>query len=101
MLQVLLWHAFVFLPTKQVIENHSKEQERRRQDDATELEQRQEDTQEDLAEYEEENEEEEEYRVGGGEVAIQEVSFASQTSSYTDSRLVKSHSEAPIGSPKG
>uniref|UniRef100_A0A674N1H3 TBC1 domain family, member 22a n=1 Tax=Takifugu rubripes TaxID=31033 RepID=A0A674N1H3_TAKRU len=29
-----------------------------------------------------------------------EVSFASQSSPYTDGRLVKSHSEAPIGSPK-
>uniref|UniRef100_A0A674PF74 TBC1 domain family, member 22a n=1 Tax=Takifugu rubripes TaxID=31033 RepID=A0A674PF74_TAKRU len=28
------------------------------------------------------------------------VSFASQSSPYTDGRLVKSHSEAPIGSPK-
>uniref|UniRef100_A0A3Q1GGX2 TBC1 domain family, member 22a n=1 Tax=Acanthochromis polyacanthus TaxID=80966 RepID=A0A3Q1GGX2_9TELE len=35
-----------------------------------------------------------------GDVTSPEVSFASQSSPYTDSRLVKSHSEAPIGSPK-
>uniref|UniRef100_A0A3B4XDL6 TBC1 domain family, member 22a n=1 Tax=Seriola lalandi dorsalis TaxID=1841481 RepID=A0A3B4XDL6_SERLL len=33
-------------------------------------------------------------------VTSPEVSFASQSSPYTDGRLVKSHSEAPIGSPK-
>uniref|UniRef100_A0A673CHH9 TBC1 domain family, member 22a n=1 Tax=Sphaeramia orbicularis TaxID=375764 RepID=A0A673CHH9_9TELE len=41
-------------------------------------------------EIREEDEEDEEDRV----------SFASQSSPYTDGRLVKSHSEAPIGSPK-
>uniref|UniRef100_A0A673CFN2 TBC1 domain family, member 22a n=1 Tax=Sphaeramia orbicularis TaxID=375764 RepID=A0A673CFN2_9TELE len=35
-----------------------------------------------------------------GDVTSPEVSFASQSSPYTDGRLVKSHSEAPIGSPK-
>ncbi|XP_030295926.1 TBC1 domain family member 22A isoform X2 [Sparus aurata] len=83
-----------------VIENHSKQQERQRQDDTTELEPREEDTQEEVAEDEEEDEEEEEYRVGEGDVTSPEVSFASQSSPYTDGRLVKSHSEAPIGSPK-
>ncbi|KAM8740782.1 TBC1 domain family member 22A isoform 2-T2 [Acanthopagrus schlegelii] len=83
-----------------VIENHSKQQERQRQDDTTELEPREEDTQEEVAEEEEEDEEEEEYRVGEGDVTSPEVSFASQSSPYTDGRLVKSHSEAPIGSPK-
>ncbi|KAM3588312.1 uncharacterized protein V6R79_026049 [Siganus canaliculatus] len=85
-----------------VIENHSKQQERQRQDDTTELEQREEDTQEEVVEPEEEDEveEEEEDRVGEGDVTSPEVSFASQTSPYTDGRLVKSHSEAPIGSPK-
>ncbi|KAM9335093.1 TBC1 domain family member 22A [Symphorus nematophorus] len=84
-----------------VIENHSKQQERQRQDDTTELEQREEDTQEEVAaEDEEEDEEEEEDRVGEGDVTSPEVSFASQSSPYTDGRLVKSHSEAPIGSPK-
>uniref|UniRef100_A0A3Q1CHR1 Rab-GAP TBC domain-containing protein n=1 Tax=Amphiprion ocellaris TaxID=80972 RepID=A0A3Q1CHR1_AMPOC len=39
-------------------------------------------------------------RVEEGDVTSPEVSFASQSSPYTDSRLVKSHSEAPIGSPK-
>ncbi|XP_059181614.1 TBC1 domain family member 22A isoform X2 [Centropristis striata] len=83
-----------------VIENHSKQQERQRQDDTTELEQRDEDTQEDVAEDEEEDEEDEEDRVGEGDVTSPEVSFASQSSPYTDGRLVKSQSEAPIGSPK-
>ncbi|XP_040002018.1 TBC1 domain family member 22A isoform X3 [Xiphias gladius] len=83
-----------------VIENHSKQQERQRLDDTTELEQREEDTQEELAEDEEEDEEEEESTVEGGEVTSPEVSFASQCSPYTDGHLVKSHSEAPIGSPK-
>ncbi|XP_076578652.1 TBC1 domain family member 22A isoform X1 [Chaetodon auriga] len=83
-----------------VIENHSKQQERQRQDDTTELEQREEDTQEEVVEDEEEYEEEEEDRVGEGDVTSPEVSFASQSSPYTDGRLVKSHSEAPIGSPK-
>uniref|UniRef100_A0A8C4ETY0 TBC1 domain family, member 22a n=1 Tax=Dicentrarchus labrax TaxID=13489 RepID=A0A8C4ETY0_DICLA len=84
-----------------VIENHSKQQERQRQDDTTELEQREEDTQEEVAEDEEEDGEEEEDRVGEGDVTSPEVSFPSQSSPYTDGRLVKSHSEAPIGSPKG
>ncbi|XP_033470940.1 TBC1 domain family member 22A isoform X2 [Epinephelus lanceolatus] len=83
-----------------VIENHSKQQERQRQDDTTELEQREEDTQEEVAEDEEEDEEDEEDRVGEGDVTSPEVSFASQSSPYTDGRLVKSQSEAPIGSPK-
>ncbi|XP_008278850.1 TBC1 domain family member 22A isoform X2 [Stegastes partitus] len=86
-----------------VIENHSKQQERQRQDDTTELDQREEDTQEEVvvvAEDEEEDEEEEEDRAEEGDVTSPEVSFASQSSPYTDSRLVKSHSEAPIGSPK-
>ncbi|KAF0029610.1 hypothetical protein F2P81_018715 [Scophthalmus maximus] len=86
-----------------VIENHSKQQERQRLDDSTELEQREEDTQEETAEGEdeEENEEEdEEERAEEGEATIPEASFASQSSFYADGRLVKSHSEAPIGSPK-
>lgn len=91
----------VFLSTEQVIENHSKQQERQRQDDTTELEQREEDTQEEVAEDEEEDEEDEEDRVGEDDPTSPEVSFASQSSPYTDGRLVKSHSEAPIGSPKG
>ncbi|XP_068611166.1 TBC1 domain family member 22A [Brachionichthys hirsutus] len=83
-----------------VIENHSKQQERQRQDDATEVEQRQEDTQEDCADDEYEDEEEEEDRIGDGDVTSPEMSFGSHSSPYTDGRLVKSHSEAPIGSPK-
>ncbi|XP_029969214.1 TBC1 domain family member 22A isoform X1 [Salarias fasciatus] len=86
-----------------VIENHSKQQERQRQDDTPEPDQREEDTQEEVAEEEddeEEDEEEEEDRVDEGDVTSPDVSFASQSSPRTDSRLVKSHSEAPIGSPK-
>ncbi|XP_032361093.1 TBC1 domain family member 22A isoform X3 [Etheostoma spectabile] len=83
-----------------VIENHSKQQEKQRQDDTTELEQREEDTQEEVAEDEEEDEEDEEDLVGEGDATSPEVSFASQSSPYTDGRLVKSQSEAPIGSPK-
>ncbi|XP_068443189.1 TBC1 domain family member 22A isoform X2 [Clinocottus analis] len=86
----------------QVIENHSKQQERQRQDDTTELEQREEDAQEEVAEDEEEDNEEDEDDdgVGEGDGTSPEVSFASQSSPYTDGRLVKSQSEAPIGSPK-
>ncbi|KAM9327331.1 TBC1 domain family member 22A isoform 2-T2 [Pholidichthys leucotaenia] len=84
-----------------VIENHSKQQEQRqRQDETTELDQREEDTQEEVAEDEEDEEEVEEYRVDEVDATSPEVSFASQSSPYTDGRLVKSHSEAPIGSPK-
>lgn len=76
----------------QVIENHSKQQEKQRQDDAgaSELEEREE---EDANEEEVEEEEEEE--------STPEVSFASEPSPLSDGRLVKSLSEAPIGSPKG
>ncbi|XP_075968000.1 TBC1 domain family member 22A isoform X3 [Anarhichas minor] len=85
-----------------VIENHSKQQERQRQDDTTELEQRGEDTQEEVAEDDEEEDEEENEvdRAGERDGTSPEVSFASQSSPYTEGRLVKSQSEAPIGSPK-
>ncbi|XP_029350898.1 TBC1 domain family member 22A isoform X2 [Echeneis naucrates] len=88
-----------------VIENHSKQQERQRLDDTTELEQRDEDTQEEAVveeqeEEEEEEEDDEEDRVEEGDVTSPEVSFGSQSSPYPDGRMVKSHSEAPIGSPK-
>ncbi|XP_031721638.1 TBC1 domain family member 22A isoform X4 [Anarrhichthys ocellatus] len=85
-----------------VIENHSKQQERQRQDDTTELEQRGEDTQEEVAEDDEveDEEENEEDRAGERDGTSPEVSFASQSSPYTEGRLVKSQSEAPIGSPK-
>lgn len=88
----------VFLSTEQVIENHSKQQEKQRLDDTAELEHRDEDTQEEAAEDEEEDGEEEDRLEDSNNP---EVSFASQSSPYTDGRLVKSHSEAPIGSPKG
>lgn len=84
----------------QVIENHSKQQERQRQDDATELDQREEYAPEEVAEDEEEDDEEEEEEAVGDSPSP-EVSFASQSSPFTDGRLVKSHSEAPIGSTKG
>ncbi|XP_053718425.1 TBC1 domain family member 22A isoform X2 [Synchiropus splendidus] len=83
-----------------VIENHSKLQERQRLDDSADMEQRPEDVQEEVAEDEEEDEEDEEDRVVEGTVPSTEASFASQNSPYTDGRMVKSHSEAPIGSPK-
>lgn len=94
----LLTHP-VFLSTEQVIENHSKQQEKQRLDDTAEVEPREEDTQEEAVEDEEEDDEEEEDRLGDSNNP--EVSFASQSSPYTDGRLIKSHSEAPIGSPKG
>uniref|UniRef100_A0A8C6U6M5 TBC1 domain family, member 22a n=1 Tax=Neogobius melanostomus TaxID=47308 RepID=A0A8C6U6M5_9GOBI len=82
-----------------VIENHSRQQELQRQDDSLEVEQREEDpTEEDPEEQEVEREEEVE-RAQEWELHSPEVSFTS--SPYTDVRLVKSHSEAPIGSPKG
>ncbi|CAJ1055084.1 TBC1 domain family member 22A isoform X2 [Xyrichtys novacula] len=94
----------------QVIENHSKQQERQRLDDTTELEHREEDTQEEvvaeeeeeaeLEEEEEDEEEEEGNRLEEGYVTSPEGPFASQIGPCTDSLLVKSHSEAPIGSPR-
>lgn len=81
-----------------MIENHSKQQEKQRVDDSAELELREEDTQEEAVDDEEDDEEEDD-RLGDSNNP--EVSFASQSSPYTDGRLVKSHSEAPIGSPKG
>lgn len=92
---------FDFPPIQQVIENHSKQQERERQDDTTYFGQREEDTQEEVAEEEEEDEEDEDTRVEEGDAVTPDASFASQSSPYADSRLVKSHSEAPIGSPRG
>lgn len=84
-----------------VIENHSKQQEKQRQDETSELDRREDDTQEEVIEDDEDNEEEEEEdRVEEGDATSPEVSFGSQSSPYTDGRLVKSHSEAPIGSPK-
>ncbi|KAL0962781.1 hypothetical protein UPYG_G00345360 [Umbra pygmaea] len=73
-----------------VIENHSKQQERQRQDDAdaSELDRIDQDEEED------EDEEGEELEETSPEV------FASEVSLHSDGRLVKSLSEAPIGSPK-
>ncbi|XP_056133453.1 TBC1 domain family member 22A [Lampris incognitus] len=84
-----------------VIENHSKQQERRRQDDTIEPEQGDEVAQEEVAAEEEEEEADfEEERVDQGEVTTPDVSCVPEPSPYSDGRLVKSHSEAPIGSPK-
>ncbi|XP_074553814.1 TBC1 domain family member 22A isoform X1 [Halichoeres trimaculatus] len=94
-----------------VIENHSKQQERQRLDE-TDLEHREQSAQDEVADEEEDEEEDvvedeengeegdEENRLGEEYLTSPEMSFASQTSPYTDGRLVKSHSEAPIGSPK-
>lgn len=79
-----------------MIENHSKQQEKQRQDDSTELDQREEDTPDEVVEDEEEDAEEEDETVG--EATSPEVP---QSTPFTDGRLVKSCSEAPIGSPKG
>lgn len=86
-----------------MIENHSKQQERQRQDEATELEPREDDTQDEVPEDDEQQQqqEEEEEEDRAGDATSQEVSFASQSSPYVDGRLVKSNSEAPVGSPKG
>lgn len=105
LLHAVLYEAktshFDFLWIEQVIENHSKQQERQRQDDTADFGHKEEDTQEDGAEEEDENEEDDDTRVEEGDAVSPDASFASQSSPYPDSRLVKSHSEAPIGSPRG
>uniref|UniRef100_A0A8C5C5L2 TBC1 domain family, member 22a n=1 Tax=Gadus morhua TaxID=8049 RepID=A0A8C5C5L2_GADMO len=73
-----------------VIENHSKQQERQRRDDETE---RQE---EDEQEEQQQEKEEEEEATAEEEEEDTETSLGP----HGDSRLVKSHSEAPIGSPR-
>uniref|UniRef100_A0A3P9LLM2 TBC1 domain family, member 22a n=1 Tax=Oryzias latipes TaxID=8090 RepID=A0A3P9LLM2_ORYLA len=82
-----------------VIENHSKQQERQRQDDTAELDQREEEEDDEEAE-EEEDEGPEVSRVDLGDAISPDASFGSQSSPDTEGRLVKSHSEAPIGSPR-
>uniref|UniRef100_A0A8B9H608 TBC1 domain family member 22B n=1 Tax=Astyanax mexicanus TaxID=7994 RepID=A0A8B9H608_ASTMX len=79
-----------------VIENHSKLQERRQlqQDEVFEPEEKEEEE----GGHEEEEEEQEEEEEAAGTTA--ELSFSSERLPHSDSRLVKSHSEAPIGSPK-
>ncbi|KAK1790533.1 hypothetical protein P4O66_014420 [Electrophorus voltai] len=80
-----------------VIENHSKLQERRqqRQDDMLKPEEKEEEEarEEDVDERGEEEEEE-------AAETTAELSFSFERLPHSDSRLVKSHSEAPIGSPK-
>uniref|UniRef100_A0AAY5F2Y0 Rab-GAP TBC domain-containing protein n=1 Tax=Electrophorus electricus TaxID=8005 RepID=A0AAY5F2Y0_ELEEL len=81
-----------------VIENHSKLQEQRqqRQDDMLKPEEKEEEEarEEDVDERGEEEEEEEAAETTA------ELSFSFERLPHSDSRLVKSHSEAPIGSPK-
>lgn len=81
-----------------VIENHSKLQERRQQqmEKMTEPDEK---YGEEVHEDEEEEPEEEEEREEGVETT--DLSFSSDALPLGDNRLVKSHSEAPIGSPKG
>uniref|UniRef100_A0A673J1Y4 TBC1 domain family member 22A-like n=1 Tax=Sinocyclocheilus rhinocerous TaxID=307959 RepID=A0A673J1Y4_9TELE len=81
-----------------VIENHSKLQERRQQqmDKMTEPDEK--DGQEAHEEEEEEPDEEDE-REEGAEITT-DLSFSSETLPLSDNRMVKSHSEAPVGSPK-
>ncbi|CAL8338979.1 unnamed protein product [Arctogadus glacialis] len=86
-----------------VIENHSKQQERQRRDDETER--QEEDEQEEEEEEEATAEEEEEQQEEGGSCrgeGTEEEAASTETSlgPHGDSRLVKSHSEAPIGSPR-
>ncbi|XP_056603974.1 TBC1 domain family member 22A isoform X2 [Triplophysa dalaica] len=79
-----------------VIENHSKLQEKRQQqmDKSAEFDQKEEGQEED-------EEEPEEYEEGEERAEMTtDLSFSSDLLSHSDSRLVKSHSEAPVGSPK-
>ncbi|TRY59247.1 hypothetical protein DNTS_026385 [Danionella cerebrum] len=77
-----------------VIENHSKLQERRQQ----EMEKMIEMEEKDGEEVQEEDEEDPEVEEEGGERT--DLSFNSDPPSLCDGRLVKSHSEAAVGSPK-
>ncbi|XP_005168595.2 TBC1 domain family member 22A isoform X1 [Danio rerio] len=79
-----------------VIENHSKLQERRQQ----EMEKTTEPDEKYGEEVEEEEEEPEEEEEREEVVETTDVSFSTDPLPLGDSRLVKSHSEAPIGSPK-
>ncbi|XP_016312915.1 TBC1 domain family member 22A isoform X1 [Sinocyclocheilus anshuiensis] len=81
-----------------VIENHSKLQERRQQqmDKMTEPDEK--DGQEAHEEEEEEPDEEDE-REEGAETTT-DLLFSSEALPLSDNKLVKSHSEAPVGSPK-
>lgn len=81
-----------------VIENHSKLRERRQlqMDKMTELDEK---DGEETHEEEEEELEEEEEREEGAEMTT-DLSFSSDALPLSDNRLVKSHSEAPVGSPK-
>ncbi|XP_076852121.1 TBC1 domain family member 22A-like [Brachyhypopomus gauderio] len=78
-----------------VIENHSKLRERRqrRRDQALEPEEKEEEEGRDDDEDEREEEEE-------AAETTAEMSFSFERLPHGDSRLVKSHSEGPIGSPK-
>ncbi|XP_066525883.1 TBC1 domain family member 22A isoform X1 [Hoplias malabaricus] len=78
-----------------VIENHSKLQERRQQ----QLEQVFEPEEKEEEEGHEEDEDVQEKEEEAAETTA-ELSFSAEHLPHNDSRLVKSHSEAPIGSPK-
>ncbi|KAG1953490.1 TBC1 domain family member 22A [Pimephales promelas] len=82
-----------------VIENHSKLQERRQQQIDSMTEPDGKDGEEAHEEEPEEEEEEEEEREEGAETTT-DLSFGSEALPISDNRLVKSHSEAPVGSPK-
>ncbi len=79
-----------------VIENHSKLQERRQQqmDKMTEPDEK------DGQEIHEEEPDEEDESEEGAETTT-DLSFSSEALPLSDNRLVKSYSEAPVGSPKG
>lgn len=79
-----------------VIENHSKLQEKRQQqmDKSAEADEEEEGHEEDEEEPEEDEEREERAEM------TTDLSFSSDLLPHSDSRLVKSHSEAPVGSPK-
>ncbi len=79
-----------------VIENHSKLQERRQQqmDKMTEPDEK------DGQEVHEEEPDEEDESEEGAETTT-DLSFSSEALRLSDNRLVKSYSEAPVGSPKG
>ncbi|XP_054656057.1 TBC1 domain family member 22A isoform X3 [Dunckerocampus dactyliophorus] len=83
-----------------VIENHSKLQERQKLDDTTESPLRGDDDTQEVEDEEDEDEDDEDDRVEEGDLASPEVLFPFQSSPDTEGRLVKSQSEAPIGSPK-
>ena len=84
-----------------MIENHTKQQERQRLDDSQsdprEEQEEKGEGEEGHEEEEEKGEEEEEQRGEEREEEEEEAAFEA----HSDGRLMKSQSEAPIGSPRG